>query len=92
MNEDQCKSLIGTMINRCPSCHHKNITYSQGCEECGFTWEIYCKQEFGDKVKEQCCTCGEQGKPTQIGNWCTCSCHPRVDPELWDAKRKWESI
>jgi len=39
------KSKIGSMINKCPSCNFKNITYSQYCDSCGFSWEIYYKQQ-----------------------------------------------
>lgn len=36
---------IGNIINKCPSCNFKNITYSFSCDSCGFSWEEYVKQE-----------------------------------------------
>lgn len=36
---------LGDIINKCPSCNFKNITYSQFCDSCGFSWEKYAKQE-----------------------------------------------
>jgi hypothetical protein len=36
---------IGSIINKCPNCNFKNITYSISCDSCDFSWERYCKQE-----------------------------------------------
>ena len=46
MELQDINSKIGSMINKCPSCRFKNITYSVFCDSCGFSWERYYQQEL----------------------------------------------
>jgi len=52
MSLEKVKKRIGNMINICPNCRFKNITYSVGCDSCGFSWQRYYEQIIkGDKSK-----------------------------------------
>lgn len=47
VTKDYVKGMIDSIIDKCPSCRFKNITYSTSCDNCGFSWYKYFVQEWG---------------------------------------------
>ena len=40
----ETEERIGNFINKCPSCSHKQYTYTRECEKCRFSWVRYYNQ------------------------------------------------
>ena len=50
---EQAEKRIGSFLNKCPSCKHKQYSYTKECEECRFSWLRYYNQLKGNPLDKE---------------------------------------
>lgn len=49
---EQAEKKIGSFLNKCPNCNHKQYSYTRECEECRFSWLRYYNQLKGNPLDQ----------------------------------------